>query len=153
MNTLSNKTYSYCQVKIPKLYKCVTARSYGLDDDTSSEHTLGYATLRPVYVLKIRHHAVQPVYNHTLRIIWYKLTNRYRRSVFMGRPSIHFQNFVFRDKSKKYLYLRYALHINEYASNGVLFTSIYTCIRLSFSSQVADLVLKFIVLCCYHQES
>ena len=31
MNTFSNKTYSYCQVRIPKLYKRVTARSYCLN--------------------------------------------------------------------------------------------------------------------------
>ena len=30
MNTLSNKTYSYDQVRIPKLYKCITAGSHGL---------------------------------------------------------------------------------------------------------------------------
>ena len=31
MNTFSNKTYSYGQVRIPKLYKRVTARSYSLN--------------------------------------------------------------------------------------------------------------------------
>jgi len=31
MKIFSNKTYSYCQVKIPKLYKRVTARSKGLN--------------------------------------------------------------------------------------------------------------------------
>ena len=31
LNTISNETYSYCQVKIPKLYKHVTAWIYGLN--------------------------------------------------------------------------------------------------------------------------
>jgi len=30
LNTFSNKSYSYCQVRIPKLYKRVNARSYRL---------------------------------------------------------------------------------------------------------------------------
>jgi len=53
MNTFSNKTYSYCQVRIPKLYKRVTAMSYGLNrlDDTMTD-------LQNIHWAKTRHHAV-----------------------------------------------------------------------------------------------
>ena len=39
INTFSNITYSYCQVRIPKLYKRVTAMSYVLNryDDTMTD--------------------------------------------------------------------------------------------------------------------
>ena len=56
LNTFSNKTYTFCQVNIPKLYKRNTTRSHGLNrfDDTMTDlqniHT-GYPTLRPVYIL------------------------------------------------------------------------------------------------------
>jgi len=63
VTTLSNKTYSllsgqdsqaiqacYCKVIRFKLVRW--------HDDGSSEHTLGYSTLRPVDILKTRHHAV-----------------------------------------------------------------------------------------------
>ena len=61
MNTFSNNTYSYCQVRIPQLYKRVSARLCGLDwlDGTVTDlQIIHWATLRHVYVLEIRHHAV-----------------------------------------------------------------------------------------------
>ena len=63
LNTFSNTTYSYCQVNISKLYKRVTAMTYGLQsvrwhDDGSSVYTLHYATLHPGYIQKTRHDAV-----------------------------------------------------------------------------------------------
>jgi len=61
LNKFSNKTYSSCQVRIPKLYKRVTARSYGLNrlDDTMADlQNIHYDTLRQVYILKTLHHAI-----------------------------------------------------------------------------------------------
>ena len=59
LNIFSNKTYSYCQVNISKLYKRVTAMTYGLNqlrwhDDGSSER---YAP-PSVYPVKTGRHAV-----------------------------------------------------------------------------------------------
>jgi len=56
LNTFSNKTYTFCQVNTPKLYKRNTTRSHGLNrfdgtmTDLQNIHT-GYPTLRPVYIL------------------------------------------------------------------------------------------------------
>jgi len=61
LNTFSNEIYSHCQVRIPKLYNHVTARSYGLNrlDDTMTDlQNIHWATLLQVYILKTRHHAV-----------------------------------------------------------------------------------------------
>jgi len=49
MNTFSNKTYSKCRVRIPKLYKRVTARSYclnRLDETMTNLQNRHWATLR-----------------------------------------------------------------------------------------------------------
>jgi len=63
LNTFSNKTYFQLSGQDSQAIQACNGNGIRFKlvrwhDDGSSEHTPGYTTLRPVYILKTRHQAV-----------------------------------------------------------------------------------------------
>ena len=64
--------------------KVILFKSVRQHDDGSSEHTLGFATLRPVYILKTRHQPVYRLFVYTISHNWTMSTKlRYTIAFYM----------------------------------------------------------------------